>query len=206
MTNFSFQSYEPDEVPEAPGVYCFRVRVISRSELGLLGAKRPLPIAETGRLRERILKKLVKVFDVLSSGELHGHLGEEKDRKLAFAYQLTANSAVSMDKDYLRASLAAIDDVYELVLFMERLTALTPPLYVGMSVAQTLKQRYNQHWSNYNSSVSGTFGCRIRESGLEWEELQYSAIEAPAALPKKQSIELCEWLALSLAKPKLSNK
>jgi hypothetical protein len=108
--------------------------------------------------------------------------------------------------DYLQVTMDRLpeDDVPAFIRVIESISIFLPPLYVGITLAQTLQSRYEQHKRDYSSGSSDTtFGGRVSASGLAWNDLVLSVAPQPALRLSDISIEILEDYLQYFSRPKL---
>lgn len=202
---FKFVQYESEDVPNKPGVYAFALEPISLANFGLVGAG-PFELERLEKVKKRLVEKLLSWEELLSSREFVGRVVEpSKDNTNSMILNIQAAMQTSLRPQKLLDSIDSVSDPVKLMRLLEVISVAMPPLYVGVAIDQTLKQRYEQHWNNYLSKRSGCFGGRLREMRVEWSELSYYAVEIPTGFIEKNAINLCEEIVQALSKPILSN-
>lgn len=164
-----------EDIPLVPGVYAYYVSFMSRRSLGLFqgecvasddiqNAKR---ILEKKFKRYLALRKQRQYRGKIRDGARHGHLSPSYEVELEENFsELPLRALLAMkDKEFINA----LD-------MMESTLLLQPPVYVGIAVDQTLRDRCLQHKSDFELGSEGSsFGSRLRKMGLEWSDLIYVA-------------------------------
>lgn len=177
------------------------LKPISLEKLGLVGmsnfTEKDISIA-----KKNLVKKLIFSAEIFSVREFSGYLREnDKSYKNQVAIEMNGKSISAFDEVWLLEKINSINDVVSLMKVIEILSAVFPPLYVGITISQTLRSRYDQHWNNYNAGRPKCFSARLHENSIDWSELNYMAIEIPTELINDEMIGFCEDLMHGLTKP-----
>jgi len=201
MISNTLKTYQEDEIPVEPGLYSFHLNMITMDKVGLIGNsnfnKEKLQVAKIN-----LLNRLDRIDKILNSRLFSGKLVEkEKNYYNSVSYGLSATSNHGLIMDQLKLKIEAAEDIVRVVKLLNRMCIILPPLYVGITINQTLKKRYNQHKSNFFKNKNGSFGGRIAEANIRWDELIFSAVEIPTRLIDKEMLELCEDILHGLSKP-----
>jgi len=202
----NFKNFKHNEIPSSPGIYVFRLDLVSQSKLCLRGSTGHAEI-EVVRAKKNLIKRIQLIDKVMSSRKFEGQISEiEKVTHNKIQIDLLGNSRRVFEGTDLIKKLEEVEQLISLIQILEIITKIIPPLYVGIALEQTLKDRYEQHWNNYLSKKENGFGGRLSKSGLGWDDLSYSAIEIPTGIIQKDLVEVCEDLFQGFSKPIFSIK
>jgi len=156
----------------------FHLRALRRLTVGLNG-RGPFTEAELETARKNcstIIEKMQKLE------ESNGYEGGIRQFGLYERHGISISlSGQVSHSEYLRSVLAHIvsEDIPHFVSNVELLCTALPPIYVGVTIDQTLQQRYSQHKRNHANQVSGTFGQRLARLGFEWSDVVFSCAPQP---------------------------
>lgn len=201
-----FKSYDHTEIPDEPGIYAFRAKIVTPASVGLIGNS-GFDIDSLLTARKMILKRLLMVDRLLSSREMTGEATErDKSPYLAKILHLEIEEKITLDADDLSMRLDKFEDmnVFQLVKPLNLTTLALPPLYVGITVDQTLSTRYKQHQSDFDANQKRRFGGRVSQAGIRWSDLDFSAICLPTSMMDRNSMEFTEYILHALGKPLFS--
>lgn len=163
----------PEEVQKVPtdrsGVYFFSLVFPSNYELGLI---EPTSF-DKSKLLILVEKALSVVKLVLSDRELKGFLQTYSDAlHLRVRYQMNAESSSQVSIGSLLNdcfnNVSSFQEACALVESLRLFIALTPPIYIGMTVKQSFYDRLNQHLSGDTD-----FSERVKNVGLSWSDLRF---------------------------------
>ncbi len=164
-----------EDIPKSPGVYAYYLSFISRRSLGLFqGAsftdseiKSAKSILERKFLKFLTLRKERRYQGKVRDTSRYSHLSPSYEVELEETFSdAPLQSLLAMNNEFF---LSAID-------MIEGTLLLQPPVYVGISVDQTLRDRCLQHRKDFENSVDGAgFGARLKRMGFEWTDLVYVA-------------------------------
>ncbi|WP_175718790.1 hypothetical protein [Burkholderia anthina] len=134
------------------------------------------------RVRENLRRRLKKFVSVFRNQALSGNLYDDR-----YSLALKRSFTVSAQETAPSNHLAGLDDLSNeeldyLLILGKRATFFAQPLYVGITVEQTLQQRYSQHYRDFNNSDElNVFGTRLRKSGIRWEDILFTCADLPLA-------------------------
>ena len=196
-----FVSYIEDDIPFSPGIYAFRVKIVTPLRVGLIGNSNFDP-KSLELAREKIINRLEMVDNLLVMRKMKG-LAREKNKALHLSKSLKVkiSESIAVEKQTLEKRLSENLDTYKLLQLLELVTLALPPLYVGITVDQTLSARYQQHRRDFESSRSQSFGGRISALGIRWSDLNFSAVSLSPKFVDKDLLEFAEYVLHALGKP-----
>ena len=193
--------YELFSAPNTGGIYAFHLRLIRNASVGLTGAVDSKLLDEA---KER-LKILVNwVSEVELSGAYHGHVAEtgsyeSHGRRVDLSGVLATSHYLVQQIENLKS-----EDVPSFVRTLDALSTCFPPLYVGITLRQTLQDRYRQHKRDHESGPSTqTFGGRAASIRLAWDDLVFSCASQEALRLSDESIRALENYIQFLCRPRL---
>ena len=130
----------------------------------------------------------------------------DKAQHLAKVFHLQIKEKITLEAEELSKRLDGINDqnIFQLVKLLNLVTLVLPPLYVGITVDQTLSTRYKQHRFDFETNRAGSFGGRITQTGIRWTDLDFSAICLPTSMMDSKNMRLAEYILHSLGKPLFS--
>lgn len=174
-------------IPERPGVYFFYLDNITGCKLGLYRntshSNDDLELA-----KRAMLKKMNFTLNFLRGSRLEGHL-VEKNRSKYFRKSFSISALEVVAKNLIsEMENIPIFEIQGFIELIEKTALMNKPIYIGITENQTLKERYCQHRANYADSVEGTFGGRLRISGLSWGDTSFSFVEMGIRLADNSSI------------------
>ncbi len=201
----TFTSYELTDIPNDPGIYSFRTKIVSLESVGLIGNSN-FNDESLLRAKEKVRERLINIDNLYASRRLIGKAQEpSKTSHLAKTLLLEIDEDSSLVSDDLNKKLSNVTDIYKLVKLLNILTLALPPLYVGITVDQTLAARYIQHQRDFDAKSKGCFGGRVAQSGIRWTDLDFSAIRLPTSIIDRSCMEFAEYILHALNKPLFSN-
>lgn len=169
-----FTESDSDDIPAQPGLYAFFLDLVGPGNCGLRAGEHvtALNFTKIANNLDYRLRRLIPIFRQL---ELSGRVIEcDKFGPLQRAFDFTGTET----SPPLRAvtEIAATPSELESILVAAKQTAFfLPPVYVGMTVDQTLGQRYRQHHAAYqNSTELNVLGSRLRSAGIAWTDLLFA--------------------------------
>lgn len=175
----SFSVYtepESDDIPAQPGLYAFFLDLVGPGNCGLRAGQHVTPsnFTKIANNLDYRLRRLIPIFRQL---ELSGRvIQSDKFGPLQRAFDFTGKETSPSPRAV--TEIAATPAELESILIASKRTAFfLPPVYVGMTVDQTLGQRYRQHHAAYqNSTELNVFGSRLRSAGLAWTDLLFACV------------------------------
>ena len=193
------------EVPEAPGIYFFYLTNISLVKVGLYRDQ----IASDDLLeqaRENLIHRITQATKLFQKLTLEGKVSEPYRAQFfnnEFQVQLQQTPHL-IGKQVRELPLKLLP---RLVNFLESTNLVNRPIYVGQAQQQTLKARYDQHKGNFDANDPGTFGGRLREAGLDWDDITYSWLPVDAFLAENaEAVNFLEHSLLLTCNPVLSKR
>ncbi|SHK65298.1 hypothetical protein SAMN05216369_2655 [Marinobacter antarcticus] len=195
---------DDEQISNSAGVYGFLFNPFQKSKLGLYSG---VPISEqrASEAKRALIKKLNNYNSLKSSKTIEANL---KLLSPAGANEGTfiGKAAIFTDTFFQPAEIEALT-ISEFMAYLEmasHATLLSQAIYCGMTIKQGLRDRYSQHKSNYESDKPGTFGGRLSNFSISWNDLifVYTPIGVPSADSK--SIKLLERQIITMFNPLLS--
>ena len=151
----TFTSYESSDIPNDPGIYSFRTKIVSPESVGLIGNSN-FNVESLLRAKEKVRERLINIDNLYATRRLIGKAQEpSKTSHLAKTLLLEIDEDTSLESDDLNKKLSNVTDIYKLVKLLNILTLALPPLYVGITVDQTLAARYIQHQRDFDAKSKG---------------------------------------------------
>lgn len=204
MIDTQFQFYEEDEIPDAPGLYAFGFRLADQQSLGIIGSVKNIEDEKLKKIKNKLKRRLEYANHIFSQRHLTGSIWEDKSSTVRYSYDIEGKPRAPLNIDMLHALVDNADSPISIILMLEKLSMILPPLYVGITEGQTLRARYRQHYSNFIASEPGTFGGRLKGLKVQWGDITYKALDLPPSIINRESLRLCEAILLALSKPILS--
>lgn len=205
MTFSLFSDGASDRIPASQGLYAFFLDLVSPAKIGL-GGRGPWSDEVLLKAKRSLIEKVKLQAKAMNSIALSGVLREvEKGEHLRIAYSLTAvRSEFQHLIDEVRA--LPIESVREYAFLLHQAAAITQPIYVGITVDQTLKERYVQHRTAHFSfgTTDSAFGVRLRNIGVEWDDVLFGCVSFETAVNPSLVLATLERHLHSLAHPVLS--
>ena len=164
-----------EDIPTSPGLYAFYLSFISRRSLGLFQGESSSE-SEIDNAKSILEKKFLRFLSLRKERRYQG-----KIRDASRHSHLSPSFSVGLDEYFsdapLKSLLAMSGEIFlSAVDMIEDTLLLQPPVYVGISVDQTLRDRCLQHRKDFDSSIDGGgFGARLKRMGFEWTDLVYVA-------------------------------
>lgn len=175
----SFSVYsesESENIPAQPGLYAFFLNLVGPGNCGLRAGEH-VSASNYTKIANNLDYRLQKLIPIFRKLELAGRVIESDkfgplQRVFDFAGKETSPPLRAVTE------IAATPSELESILVASKQTAFfLPPVYVGMTVDQTLGQRYRQHHAAYQSSTElNVFGSRLRSAGIAWTDLLFACV------------------------------
>lgn len=193
-----------DLIPAAPGVYGFFLNIFRPESFGIYKTQAP-----SDKNREQIYRRFIQrlgqarsvFFSLEASGEIRAPtLSSTLTRK----FELTLAERLEGIDALLNS--VSIENVVEVLEILRDAWWCMPPLYIGIAKQQTLKTRYQQHRLDYlrNPKDASTFGSRLRNSKVVWEDLSFIYRATSGAEVSSQNLLAAESVLHLLVRPVLS--
>jgi hypothetical protein len=183
------------------GVYSFSLRFPSDYELGLSSARK-FDLATVNSLISVTLNRYRRAHD---RSRLLGMIqGNAVGEHLRVTYELFGRHRTQVSPGELFTSFfsqepaASVNELQTIVGVLRAFCATLPPLYVGMTCRQSLRDRLNQHLSG-----STQLSEHLKRIKLDWTELIF--VCAPLELASDEHFRTLEKVVQSLTKPPLSS-
>lgn len=161
-----YYAHQESEVPELPGIYAFYYAPFQASRLGLYLDNKNIDILS---LKEKVRKRITcyHFFKEWSSIEVNAIKRNASGLNVG-AYDGRLNS-----KDAFLDIVDSLNDnnIHKYISFFQNASFFFQPLYCGVTVEQGLQARLYQHKKNYHANTNGTFGARLKEAGIQWEDV-----------------------------------
>lgn len=200
-----FEESNSNQIPAQQGLYAFFIDSISPSKIGLQGIG-PWSTESLEKAKATLIDRCQKQIQILNSLELNGLIGEtEKDRHLQISYAI--NAYQKSDTDLIEEiENIPLGMVREYASFMHSSAIMSQPIYVGIAVAQTLKERYKQHKRSYYSDQAdqNIFGARLRKNRIGWDDLIFGCIPLNSSEEVKYMLPALEKHLHAITHPVLS--
>jgi len=156
--------FEAGLPPEKPGLYVIKLNPDTVRRIVRRYADGELDWNAAQRLLEPFF---INPFQRAYNGEL-----KECDKSVNLS-KLLALKATSGSPDMSVIGNCSTTQLRTLSDWSQLWAGLLPPIYVGVTETQTLRERIEQHRSNMEDTYTeaNTFGYRARKAGLAWEDL-----------------------------------
>jgi len=201
----TLQPYSPSNIPHTPGIYSFSFKQITPQTLGLRGLT-SFTTEEILRAKAKLASTISRVSGVVNHRVLKGTITEPgKRKKNRLEVSLFGQTNAELDEQGLLAKIEVIEDFQSLISVLSAMSMVIPPLYVGITIDQSLSQRFAQHQNDYIARKGDNFGFRLYKSGIDWDQVQFSAISLPNEVVRADLLELVEGVLHTLTKPVLSS-
>lgn len=166
-----------ESIPSAPGVYAFYLSFISRRSLGLYDGTKVTP-EEISNAKSILERKFNQSLELRKDRQYIGRV-----RDASRSSHLSPSYQVSLQEQYSATPVAGLIGLegnlfLNAIDLIEGSVLLQTPVYVGIAVDQTLRDRCFQHRHDYEVSDGSnrqSFGGRLRRAGLEWGDLLFTA-------------------------------
>lgn len=184
------------------GIYAFHLRPIRRATMGLTG-KEPFTEEELLHARRKYLIVLEQIIDFYRSTRLDGSIKESGVYE-AHGVQLSLEGHIEYT-DYLHGIISVIapDEILNFIRATEALATFLPPLYVGITLRQTIQERYQQHHNNFSFAKHGTFGGRLAKTNFEWSDIAFSCVAQSSLRLQDSTLKALETYIQYFTRPKL---
>ena len=184
------------------GIYAFHLRPIRRATMGLTG-KGPYTDEDLIGAREKYLIVLEQIIDLYRLAKFEGNI-MERGAYEAHGVQLALEGNLEYT-DYLYEIIRKVDprDVVNFIRTTEVLATFLPPLYVGITLKQTIQERYAQHYNNFCTVKDGTFGGRLARTSFEWSDVAFSCAVQSSLRIKYSTLKVLETYIQYFTRPKL---
>jgi hypothetical protein len=194
--------FELSRLPPSGGIYAFHVRLIRRATVGLITGQ--ASEHELLRAKSKLLLLIDRLLALETRSRFSGGIREighyEHHGRLV---ELQGSVTVT---EYLKKVINKLPwtDVPQFIRVLEAVPTFLPPLYIGITLDQTLQSRYEQHKRAFSAGPSDdTFGGRIAASGLAWNDLIFSVAPQPNLRLTDTAVELLEDYLQYFSRPKL---
>lgn len=197
-----YHHLQKDDLPQKAGIYTFFYNPFSPHGLGLF-ADKPLTDKKINRAKKTVEKKLA-VLKELRFGlesDIQIDLGIPSGKRLA---NFHAHAYASYLDNTSKLDDLTSEEFLELLNLANRSIHALPPIYFGITIKQTLKERYIQHYANFLNNKPGTFGSRAREHLLAWEDLAFMCSQAENLNGFAKAVDTLEAQLILLSTPYLS--
>lgn len=162
------------DIPELPGVYAFFVDILGPYTFGLRRGERVTPanwpkISEAIGHRFKNLRKLFREASYEGQIDETGKFGNVRSGLNIAAYAFIPEF---LPEDIEKLSPTEANAYLSVA---KKAQFFLPPIYVGVTYEQTLRDRYRQHELNFSSKISkNIFGSRFKDSGFVWDDLIFA--------------------------------
>ncbi|WP_157652672.1 hypothetical protein [Burkholderia ubonensis] len=195
-----------EEIPESPGFYAFYLNVMTPQKVGLIG-NRPALADERDVVGRNIVNRLGRVLKLFRNQKYKGMISTgQRGKHIVHRLVLDASEQAPVEIFEDVEKLNAEDQLMYLR-YASGLATFLHPIYVGITVEQTLKARYAQHRFDFDGVEKGAldFGSRVRASGFEWDDLVFSCIPFEGGGDPRRVLRLLEKQLQALARPVFSS-
>lgn len=163
-----------ENIPSAPGVYAYYISFLSRRSLGLFRGN----VSEQDVCNAKLIlaRKFKQFLELRKDRRYEGRVRDaQRYSHIAPSY------SIQLEEEFVAAPVDALlamssPRFLNAVDLLESTLLLQSPIYVGIAVEQTLRDRCLQHRSDfYGGSNSSGFGSRLKKFGFEWADLVFVA-------------------------------
>ena len=196
--------FEERDIPNSPGIYIFRLNILIPFELGIRPNSDLRSESLTNEVKRKLTSRLDKLEKVVLSNELEGQI-RNKGKK--FTFNQTSIVSIKNLQSIIKKSKTKINSIKDVGEFCEILAVLNeiiPPLYVGITYDQTLKERYSQHKNDWLNNRFGKFGARLKSQNISWSEVGFFAKSINISSINKDELKFTEELFHYFTNPILS--
>lgn len=206
MTFQSFSDSKALDIPRQQGVYAFFLNLVSPSKVGLAG-KGPWSDDVLERARTALINRCRRQAEILCAFSMTGMVADrQRIEHLSPTLHISArpNVPTSFIQELGELPLGCVREYVNLV---HSSCVFNPPIYVGITTRQTLRERYEQHRSAFLSGPGDTsFGTRLRDAEIEWDDILFACIPFDKASDQVEILSTLERHLQALTKPVLSRK
>jgi len=201
----AFQSARfASEIPESPGIYAFNISIVGPYRFGLRSGQ-AVSAEDRARIASALALRLSKIRRLFRAVGLTGQLVESnKSGLLRRVFDVAADESTE-DVNHHEFEALSTDALNKILAVGSKATLMLPPIYVGMTLDQTLRQRYHQHRMSF-SGADNLFGPRLRALGFIWDDLVYSYLPLAADESESLPLRFIERQIHAINPPPLSNR
>lgn len=205
LTNLAIAKNKSD-IPELPGIYAFFVDLIGPYSFGL--RRGDSITSETWpKIASDIAQRFSSLCQLYRNEEYTGQLFQDgKSGLLRSAIGVKASSLIpTIDANEI-ATMSPVE-AHAYLAVARKAQYFLPPVYVGVTYDQTLRDRYLQHQHSYKAQTEkNIFGKRFRDSGFVWEDLIFGYAELRAEELSTLPLRFLEAHIQTISPPTLSSR
>ena len=199
-----FSPNEETKIPQGPGIYAFFLRPFRASSFGVYDDY-TMSEDELNWAAKKLKQKALSLERLFMSIEAEGDIRQAlKVSHVAKSYRIRINETSAISDS--RINFINTKNVAEILRFLDGSWHILPPVYIGITHNQTLRNRFLQHRLNfYNKTQQGNlFGTRLAKSGFSWDDLVFGCQEQSPSDSIARDLHDLEDLLQLLTKPILS--
>lgn len=199
-----FYSYQKDQIPDRAGIYSFYYNPYNYHGLGLY-KDRKISEQDLKRSKSALRKKLhlLQFLKLSLKADISVKLSAPSGTSVAEFNSLASANLIAIDDDI--ANLSA-DEFIELLELANNSIHTFPIIYCGITIEQTLRDRYIQHYSNFKTGQNATFGGRVGKFSLDWHDLAFSCVPSGSLVGFRSAALRLERQIINFSVPLLSNR
>ena len=193
-------------VPNAPGLYAFYVRPLTPPSLGLLNSS-ALTSEVAARVKRRMEAIARRFLTFAHTATATGQVVQAaRASHLALRLDVSVERRPEVDRVAGLVHVIPEQELRDVLTLLGQVALFAQPVYVGITLNQTLADRYEQHRQDYmlEPSDSGTFGGRLRLNGFDWESIAFGCMPVEESELSGASLDFLERYFQALACPVLS--
>lgn len=196
------EEFELSRTQETPGVYAFHLRALRRASVGLTG-KGPFENDVLVAAKSNCERIFERILQLETQRTFSGSLSEPRSYP-AHGRIIDVSGQVAYTQS-LRNKITTIPlhDIPGFVRGAEAIATLLPPLYVGITIEQSVQARYEQHKRDHSNRKQSTFGGRLADQGFHWADILFSFVPQAALNIRGDTLKTLEDYIQLLARPRL---
>lgn len=196
------------QIPTTPGIYAFYLRPLTPSSIGLL---RPNPLSsdEAVKATSRMSGIMGRFFGVSRGDRAEGKIQDSsKASHLAMRFKVTLIEAPNLERLKRLPDRIPTTELREVLTLAGQVSLFAQPVYVGITLTQTLQQRYRQHQRDFLAEPpnAGTFGGRLQTSSFGWQDVTFGCMPTQPETLSPASMDFLEKYFQAIARPAFSKR
>lgn len=203
-----FSDTDYRDIPSSPGIYAFYLRPISPTSVGLLETL-PRSKDHAARVRRRFSTLIDKFITLSRTSHARGVI-----REVGRAGHLATNFSVALDESVPTDPISGLSatipeaDLRTALMLCGRISIFAQPIYVGIALEQTLRDRYEQHRRDHSSDSSdmNTFGGRLQSQGFAWSDVVFGCMATESRPLERGTMRFLEKYFQALTRPVFSKR
>lgn len=203
-----FADTDCQDIPNLPGIYAFYLRAVSPGAVGLLELK-PSSEAHAKRIRKRMAALVGKFLALSRTSHARGFVREiGRARHLTTSFEVSLQEQTTTDP-ITKLSMAIPEaDLRAVLTLCGRISLFAQPIYVGITLDQTLNERYQQHRRDHSTEPAEmkTFGGRLQSQGFSWSDIVFGCMPTESRSLERNSMRFLEKYFQALTRPIFSKR